>query len=138
MRISDWSSDVCSSDLHHRARRATSDQRALHDRAFSRRLYDRRGRRRGRGSLRRAHMLIIDCPYCGERPELEFSYGGQAHTERPSQPADLSRSEERRGGKECVSTCISRWSPYHQKKKKSHSNRHIRPHHTLHQTKTIQ
>src|SRR3546814_13678176 len=23
------------------------------------------------------------------------------------------RSEERRGGKECVSTCSSRWSPYH-------------------------
>src|SRR3546814_12067463 len=28
------------------------------------------------------------------------------------------RSEERRVGKECVSTCRSRWSPYHQKKKK--------------------
>src|SRR3546814_21095102 len=27
------------------------------------------------------------------------------------------RSEERRGGKECVSTCRSRWSPYHEKKK---------------------
>src|SRR3546814_1309481 len=27
------------------------------------------------------------------------------------------RSEERRVGKECVSTCRSRWSPYHQKKK---------------------
>src|SRR3546814_14964025 len=25
----------------------------------------------------------------------------------------VERSEERRGGKECVSTCISRWSPYH-------------------------
>src|SRR3546814_15627319 len=29
------------------------------------------------------------------------------------------RSEERRGGKECVSTCKSWWSPYHSKKKKS-------------------
>src|SRR3546814_17282341 len=29
-----------------------------------------------------------------------------------------SRSEERRVGKECVSTCRSRWSPYHSKKKK--------------------
>src|SRR3546814_11251346 len=28
-----------------------------------------------------------------------------------------SRSEERRVGKECVSTCRSRWSPYHYKKK---------------------
>src|SRR3546814_11683425 len=26
---------------------------------------------------------------------------------------DLERSEERRGGKECVRTCRSRWSPYH-------------------------
>src|SRR3546814_14842554 len=29
------------------------------------------------------------------------------------QPAEASRSEERRVGKECVSTCRSRWSPYH-------------------------
>src|SRR3546814_12978828 len=29
----------------------------------------------------------------------------------------LQRSEERRVGKECVSTCRSRWSPYHYKKK---------------------
>src|SRR3546814_11301176 len=30
---------------------------------------------------------------------------------------DWERSEERRVGKECVSTCRSRWSPYHSKKK---------------------
>src|SRR3546814_14467725 len=30
-----------------------------------------------------------------------------------------SRSEERRVGKECVSTCRSRWSPYHEKNKKT-------------------
>src|SRR3546814_13768781 len=30
---------------------------------------------------------------------------------------DADRSEERRVGKECVSTCRSRWSPYHEKKK---------------------
>src|SRR3546814_16737468 len=29
------------------------------------------------------------------------------------------RSEERRVGKECVSTCRSRWEPYHYKKKKN-------------------
>src|SRR3546814_12086937 len=33
-------------------------------------------------------------------------------------PAQPTRSEERRVGKECVSTCRSRWSPYHEKKKK--------------------
>src|SRR3546814_6244924 len=31
------------------------------------------------------------------------------------------RSEERRVGKECVSTCRSRWSPYHSKKKQKQS-----------------
>src|SRR3546814_18783780 len=31
-------------------------------------------------------------------------------------PASFHRSEERRVGKECVSTCRSRWSPYHYKK----------------------
>ncbi len=35
-------------------------------------------------------MLLIDCPYCGKRPELEFAYGGQAHLARPAQPAELS------------------------------------------------
>jgi sarcosine oxidase subunit delta len=34
-------------------------------------------------------MLLIDCPYCGLRPELEFSYGGQAHIARPRDPASL-------------------------------------------------
>jgi len=35
-------------------------------------------------------MLLIDCPYCGKRPELEFTYGGQAHLARPPRPAELS------------------------------------------------
>src|SRR3546814_11279169 len=34
------------------------------------------------------------------------------------------RSEERRVGKECVSTCRSRWSPYHSKKKEKHTDTH--------------
>jgi sarcosine oxidase, subunit delta len=38
-------------------------------------------------------MLLITCPYCGERPELEFSYGGQAHIDRPIRPAELSDAE---------------------------------------------
>ncbi|HEY3732079.1 MAG TPA: sarcosine oxidase subunit delta [Steroidobacteraceae bacterium] len=29
-------------------------------------------------------MLLIPCPHCGERAEIEFSYGGQAHIERPA------------------------------------------------------
>ena len=38
-------------------------------------------------------MLLIECPYCGERPEPEFAYGGQAHIARPAQPAQTSPQE---------------------------------------------
>ncbi|MEN2747275.1 sarcosine oxidase subunit delta [Sphingomonas sp. T9W2] len=38
-------------------------------------------------------MLLIPCPYCGERPELEFSYAGEAHIDRPVRPADLNDAE---------------------------------------------
>jgi sarcosine oxidase subunit delta len=34
-------------------------------------------------------MLLINCPYCGERPEPEFVYGGQAHIARPQVPGDV-------------------------------------------------
>src|SRR3546814_2116329 len=70
MRISDWSSDVCSSDLAIGPGRASLG-------------FDRREK------------------LCQDR----------------SLPVAASRrrwrSEERRVGKECVSTCRSRWSPYH-------------------------
>jgi sarcosine oxidase, subunit delta len=38
-------------------------------------------------------MLLIACPYCGERPELEFTHGGQAHIARPAKPSDTATSE---------------------------------------------
>jgi sarcosine oxidase, subunit delta len=34
-------------------------------------------------------MLLIRCPYCSLRPELEFSYGGEAHIARPEDPMSL-------------------------------------------------
>ena len=34
-------------------------------------------------------MLLIKCPHCGPRPEIEFSYGGQAHIDRPKDPMSL-------------------------------------------------
>ncbi len=34
-------------------------------------------------------MLLIDCPYCGPRPESDFAYGGQAHIARSDNPAAL-------------------------------------------------
>src|SRR3546814_11836894 len=47
--------------------------------------------------------------------KLEYSFGGCIIGDefRSAFPADFDRSEERRVGKECVSTCRSRWSPYH-------------------------
>ena len=35
-------------------------------------------------------MLLIKCPWCGERDEHEFSYGGEAHIVRPKNPDKLS------------------------------------------------
>ena len=32
-------------------------------------------------------MLLIRCPFCGGRPETEFSYGGEAHISRPPDPS---------------------------------------------------
>src|SRR3546814_2253550 len=56
----------------------------------------------------------------GCRTEIFVANGGVHPAERGAlrqfidseQPSEL-RSEERRVGKECVSTCRSRWSPYH-------------------------
>src|SRR3546814_2476445 len=76
MRISDWSSDVCSSDLQH-------------DCAMVARQH----------ALQRRHSAV----YLTQISDLSHSpviFG-------------CHRSEERRVGKECVSTCRSRWSPYH-------------------------
>lgn len=35
-------------------------------------------------------MLLITCPWCGPRPEPEFSYAGEAHVARNPDPASLS------------------------------------------------
>ena len=35
-------------------------------------------------------MLLIPCPFCGEREETEFHCGGEAHIQRPRQPQALS------------------------------------------------
>ena len=38
-------------------------------------------------------MLLIACPWCGNREELEFSYGGQAHIAYPKNPQALTDAE---------------------------------------------
>ena len=34
-------------------------------------------------------MMLIDCPHCGPREEVEFRYGGQAHLAYPENPAEV-------------------------------------------------
>ncbi len=38
-------------------------------------------------------MLLIHCPFCGPRAEIEFSYGGPAAAPRPDDPAQLSDAD---------------------------------------------
>jgi heterotetrameric sarcosine oxidase delta subunit len=38
-------------------------------------------------------VLLIPCPWCGERDEVEFSYGAQAHVPYPADPDALSDRE---------------------------------------------
>jgi heterotetrameric sarcosine oxidase delta subunit len=38
-------------------------------------------------------VLLIPCPWCGPRDEIEFHYGGQAHVAYPADPEALSDAE---------------------------------------------
>ena len=38
-------------------------------------------------------MLLVSCPWCGPRDELEFRYGGEAHIARPADPEALTDQE---------------------------------------------
>ena len=38
-------------------------------------------------------MLLVPCPWCGPRPEIEFRHAGEAHIPRPSHPPSVSDAE---------------------------------------------
>jgi sarcosine oxidase subunit delta len=38
-------------------------------------------------------MLRIPCPYCGDRDQTEFSFGGESHLSRPESPAQATDAE---------------------------------------------
>ena len=38
-------------------------------------------------------MLLINCPYCGDRDEGEFHYGGEANILRPNDPSSLTDNQ---------------------------------------------
>src|SRR3546814_13190360 len=100
MRISDWSSDVCSSDLRDDVLRQIA-------RDIGRRAIDL-----GRILTRKRAAAVRGGAAIGIDDDLA--------------PGDAGvRSEERRVGKECVSTCRSRWSPDPSKKKENKRNRQL-------------
>src|SRR3546814_15012503 len=63
-------------------------------------------------------MIQGGCPEGSGRGGPGYKFEDEANNGIGHQRGVLSRSEERRVGKECVSTCRSRWSPYHSKKKR--------------------
>ena len=76
--------------LHDGARRAAPVERRVHAGAFRRRPDDRRkGRGAAAGSAWTLAMLLIPCPWCGPRNQVEFTYGGDATLKRPPQDAPM-------------------------------------------------
>src|SRR3546814_16693906 len=113
MRISDWSSDVCSSDLPDRTGGAIS---AGDRNADGRRGGNRLPRRRVRAQLMKGRKMKLKVALLAM-----VAFGGEATAVyaadrlEPSRVSALLRSEERRVGKEGVSTCRSLWGTYHYK-----------------------
>src|SRR3546814_14492123 len=100
MRISDWSSDVCSSDLLAGEQAGAAVVLLELDAAL-----EDRAQRRGVEPVEVEEMprarRVLECHHAAP---CAAAFG---------QAAATARSEERRVGKECVSTCRYRWAPYH-------------------------
>src|SRR3546814_11115972 len=101
MRISDWSSDVCSSDLKH-----PTELHLASDGPFGR--FDRQ-------QLQRGFQVYKEvCAACHSLDHVAIrSLADLGFSEPEVKALAKTRSEERRVGTEGVSTCRSRWSPYH-------------------------
>src|SRR3546814_15236259 len=115
MRISDWISDVCSSDLtiargHQEAMRADGPEMT-----FGRRLHRHQPAQTSQSRFDHGRR-----ERCGARDDQRLRQPGVVLAEAIFEPCPFGtflRSEERRVGKECVSTCRSRWAPSLKKKK---------------------
>src|SRR3546814_12981617 len=112
MRISDWSSDVCSSDLDEWAG-------SYPDRFIPIAVLPTWNPEAMIKEIKRVAAKGCRAVTMPELPHLEGlpSYHDEEYWGPVFQA--LSRSEERRVGKECVSTCRSRWSAEPEKKKKN-------------------
>src|SRR3546814_15550220 len=108
MRISDWSSDVCSSDLiAHGAELHHAGVDLLH-------------RRRADADVNLVASHLVEQAERAVDLDLDADAGpgGTEAFDRQRHDGDqCRRSEERRVGKEWDSTCRCRWSPYHSKNK---------------------
>src|SRR3546814_16421292 len=122
MRISDWSADVCYSDLIEAVQRRFAAQQSRL------RIVETPAQRFARARLQLVETMTVTCELLRRRvsPQLRLAMReslpmAREHavlgTVQPCRQLIEARSEERRVGKECVSTCRSRWSPYHYKKK---------------------
>src|SRR3546814_12482157 len=120
MRISDWSSDVCSSDLTILPGRAVAK--------LDLRLVPNQTRAEAEKKLR-AHLdkhgfTDVEVNVSGGYDPTEVAEDSRlvrsehATYKKLGVATSLNSSEERRGGKECVSPCSSRRAPHHEKKKK--------------------
>src|SRR3546814_3362271 len=98
VRISDWSSDVCSSDLRLRARNRAGAQGSPDACLIN--------------SVSIPRLQATHSPASGEHSWHRAS-DPQCVEIRLCHASHSLRSEARRVGKECVSTCRSRWPPYH-------------------------
>src|SRR3546814_17702028 len=116
MRISDWSSDVCSSDLIGMLKLGADfprDEGGYNTFDFARALdakcdhaYHVKREQFDQVLFEHARENGVDAREQVKVERVEFGADGR--------PALVhARSEERRVGKECVSTCRSRWSPQH-------------------------
>src|SRR3546814_19140544 len=104
MRISDWSSDVCSSDLAARLCRLCRAHLRIPAMAA------KGGLDRGLGG----EATAADASALGDAPRIRAILTDAVREGRSVSYSELlgDRSEERRVGKECVSTCKFGWSPY--------------------------
>src|SRR3546814_11103289 len=103
MRISDWSSDVCSSDLEEPMATYTS-----YDLVEFGKPLQARERQMPEPTGTEVLLRVRRSGVC--HSDLHIAEG---YFDLGSEGKLRMRSEERRVGKECVSTCRSRWSPSH-------------------------
>src|SRR3546814_12925199 len=116
MHISDWSSDVCSSDLagtkHSPQRPGTSS--SLNSKRYEAGMREAVGGQFGCAIAQIKWDMLLERHRATKAVATVRSKAEGLRTIPPYHPLRfIHRSEERRVGKECVSTCRSRWSPYH-------------------------